>query len=393
MNWSFVDGKLFFGAAEYPFSGNAIDGCVEIDGCEYSAAECKGNVEWTWQVQETDDVLHITAFLENKSNETVKIDHWNVLRGGTDAFTATVSGKNTFVFGYLPWNITVKEFSGSDSVHTDSIMLFVEKHSGKSLLISFETIDRMFSSHHITWDNGKCSAYFAECATGNYKLQPGKKIASEKITVRFCDNPYTALENWADRLNKYYKPDLSLEPVIVFCNGWRDMFTLPDRDPSTEVPAIIEKVKEHFQHYCACTMYDFPHNTMKNGLPGNWLSYEKSLSGEDFGSFFRKLHEEEGWNFKTWFSPFWFFGEADGILEENIDNIQKNIDGSPWMQKFCDWEFARREYTAKFLHKYFLDGTHPATKEHLKKILLEKRKNGVRSYMLDFLYLPPDAVR
>jgi len=36
-----------------------------------------------------------------------------------------------------------------------------------------------------------------------------------------------------------------------------------------------------------------------------------------------------GFCLKLWFSPFWFFGEAEEILEENRENLLKDKDGNP----------------------------------------------------------------
>lgn len=393
MDWSFSNNQLSFCLGDFPFSVHGLSGSVEIDGVEHSTSQCIRDVKWDWEVCEDNGVLSIAASLENKGSEPVCIEHWNILCGGQDALQLKIAPEQCLIFRYFPWNMAVKDFTVSEVLYTDSIVLFTDKGSGKTLFISFETLDRMYCEHRVAVDSGRCSGYFAECFTGKYNLKPGMKLNSERISIRYVMNPYAALEGWAERLQKHYRPELPEESEVVFCNGWRDFFTLPDMDPTTEIPASAVMVKKHFAPFCKCTLYDNPHYTMLNGLPGNWLSYEKSLSGEDFGEFFTRLHAEEGWTFKSWFSPFWFFGEAEETLLRNWDNLQKNFSGEPIVEEFRGgWEYARREYGQRVLLKYFLDGTHPATKEYLKEVLLEKRRSGVRSYMLDFLSILPGAV-
>lgn len=391
MKWCFSDGLLAFSEVGNPFSGAGLDGSVEIDGIPHSAAECTGDVRWSWDVREEDRALRITACLENTGGAVHRINHWNILRGGENALKFTCPGRDALIFRYFPWNIEVKNFTASDVIYTDSIALFTERNSGGSLLIAFETMDRMYCEHRIARADGGCAGYFAECFTGDYALAPGRKVVSEKLTIRFCADPYTALEEWAERINRHYRPEFSRASGVVFFSGWRDWFTTPECDPATETPKIAANVRKHFLPFGECMLYDSPHYTMKDGVPGNWLVCEDSLTGENFGDFFRRMHGE-GWNFKTWFSPFWFFGEAGDALERNRENIQKDADGSPIRETVGSWEFARGKYSCAPLTKYFLDGTHPATREYLREVIGEKRKNGVRSYMLDFLYIHPGAV-
>ncbi len=391
MKWCFRDGMLSFSQVGNPFSGSGIDGSVEIDGRVCGSAECTGDVRWSWDIREDGEALRITAYLENRGDRTCRIRHWNILRGGAGALKFTCSGRDALIFRYFPWNISVEEFTGSDVLCTDSIALFTERNAGGSMLIAFETMDRMYCEHRIARGAGGCSGYFAECFTGDYPLAPGRKLASETLTIRFGADPYRALEDWADRVNRHYRPEFSTAAGVVFANGWRDMFTTPECDPVTETPVIAENVRKHFLPFGECMLYDCPHYTMKDGVPGNWLTYEESVTGENFGDFFRRMHGE-GWNFKTWFSPFWFFGEAADTLERNRENLQKDADGNPIRETVGSWEFSRREYSCKPLTKYFLDGTHPATREYLREVIAEKRKNGVRSYMLDFLSIVPGAV-
>ncbi len=106
----------------------------------------------------------------------------------------------------------------------------------------------------------------------------------------------------------------------------------------------------------------------------------------------RRLHAQ-GFVFKFWFSPFWFFGEAESTLDENQENLLVDQTGAPITRPFRQggWEFGRGPFTESPLTKYFLDGTHPATRAYLARLFKRYREMGVRAYMLDFLSIVPGA--
>ena len=99
-----------------------------------------------------------------------------------------------------------------------------------------------------------------------------------------------------------------------------------------------------------------------------------------------------GFALKSWFAPFWFFEEAEGVLEENRENLLRDRNGEPITRKMT-WEFDRVSDSRNMreLTMYYLDGTHPKTKDYLTRIFKAYREMGIRGYMLDFLAIRPEA--
>jgi len=133
------------------------------------------------------------------------------------------------------------------------------------------------------------------------------------------------------------------------------------------------------------------HSIMKWSIPGHWMLFDTRNDGSSYEEDLIRYHHK-GWNFKFWFSPFWFFGEADETLKENWDNLLRDEKNEIICQDFHGfWEFARGPYAKKYLHQYFLDGSHPKTKAYLRKVFTFYRNLGCRAYMMDFLQIIPGS--
>ena len=126
-------------------------------------------------------------------------------------------------------------------------------------------------------------------------------------------------------------------------------------------------------------------SNLKDYIPGNWLKNNDYEFPDGLENFSRQLIE---WGFKPglWASPFWFFGEAEGMYEAHRDHLLCDREGNPFCfeTKWC-WSYEDDESPWYHMHKYNLDGTHPDAIRYVKEIYAYYRSIGVRYYMLDFL--------
>ena len=69
-------------------------------------------------------------------------------------------------------------------------------------------------------------------------------------------------------------------------------------------------------------------SNLKDYIPGNWLKNNDYEFPDGLENFSRQLIE---WGFKPglWASPFWFFGEAEGMYEAHRDHLLCDREGNP----------------------------------------------------------------
>jgi len=416
LKWSLKTGRFFIRpAADNTLALQNISGSVAMNGevcsltdarpAERTGADGKSEflfangVRWIWTAREKGNALELVSTLRNESGKPVEIGEWNVLHGRADRDGRIDLGpdpETVRFFRWKPWDMCVECFAADGNYHSTTLCHLYAPAAKRTALIAFVTLDRMQCEHRIRYEKqaGGIAEYRAVCTPGEYSLPPGGELRSETLRITYHSDPYEALESWADNVNERYSPSFEGTAGVCSCEGtWADSFTSRENDWSDVLLAETEATREKLGGFGISLTTGGTHCILKNGLPGNWLTFEKRRDGGSYRELLTRLHRE-GWNFKLWFSPFWFFGEADGILEENRENLLKDNSGAPVSRDFhCGWEFGRGPYATQKLTKYYLDGTHPKTKEYLKKIFAEYRKLGARAYMLDFLGMIPGARR
>jgi len=222
-------------------------------------------------------------------------------------------------------------------------------------------------------------------------LRPGQVIDGETLQISYHANPYAALQNWAERVRDIYKPELDERPLVILGGGgWIDGFS--DGDDGWERIALdnCRALNEKLAGFNVTHVWTSQKN-LKGGLPGNWLTGNDKLIPSGMPGFLKKV-ADLGIGHKLWFSPFWFFAEAEGILEENRQNLLVDDNGDP-ITESGSWEFDVDMDPAGTprLTKYYLDGTHPATQEYVRKVFNAYRDMGADAYMLDFLAIKERA--
>lgn len=413
MKWSLQDGRF----SVRPEAGGALSlqnlsGAVMLDGelCfltdaaagKASATQAEflfaNGIRWTWTVREADDALEIVATLRNESGKAVLIGDWHILHGCREQGARIDLGENPEAvrfFKWIPWNMSVDCFVEDGNYHSTTLCHLFDPAAKRTARIAFVTLDRLSCDHKLRYEKQSgITEYCAVCSPGEYRLQPGAELCSETLKITYHTDPHEALESWADEVNARYKPCFDGTATVGLCAGgtWRDSFTACE-DWDDFLPALLNATTEKLGGFDIQLGSAGSHSIFKDGLPGNWLIFEKQRDGGDYRQLLTDLHRS-GWNFKFWFSPFWFFGEAEEILEENRENLLKDASGAPITCEFLrGWEFGRGPYASQSLTKYYMDGTHPKTKEYLKKIFTSYRELGARAYMLDFLEMIPGAYR
>ena len=401
--WHTPDGK--------PFGSRGLSGSVVVDGqlarlddarppAGHDAGGDGGSAReyhlpnglvWRWNLRSVCGCIELEACLVNAGERDVTVGEWNLLHGCSESGGLIDLGpdaEQVRFFKWQPWNMGVERLTSARQQYDSANLCHLfDPRSGLTALMGFTTLDRMQTGHILRYETGRgITEYRATCWFGDYRLKPGAQLRSETLRIGLHADPYAALESWADALYARYQP--SFEGVAGVCIAGTPGLRWPE--------AVEERARiatETLKGFGLDLLYGGPHSLFKHGLPGNWLTFD-TFEGDHEGceARLRRLHAQ-GFAFKFWFSPFWFFGEAEGTLEENCGNLLKDADGRPITRAFKQggWEFGRGPFTEKPLTQYFLDGTHPATRAYLSRVFKTYRNMGIRAYMLDFLSIVPGA--
>lgn len=333
---------------------------------EYSLPEI--NCLWTWEFAYIDKGLEITATLQNTGSAPITIGNWDVVhmnaQGGK--FKTGKSPANVRFFRWRPWDMRIELLACEDGRHSsDNLCLLFDPLSKQTFMSAFITMDRMHCHHEVSYSpsNG-IEDYKATCTFGKYKLNPNMRLASEKLRMSFYNDPYKALEGWADQIYVLKKPVFEdMPPVGIINCAWQISGDQQNYEELTlgNAYAIRERLKGFDIRYNWISQ-----GNLKGGIPGNWTNSDGHNIPDGLDTFFKKL-KKLGFIPGLWVAPFWFCSEADGVLEENRENLLKDCNGEP-VSELLNWGGDLGDSTPwTSLHKYFLDGTHPKTTEYKKK--------------------------
>ena len=405
LDWHIENGRFFLADSESGcFALNGLSGSIRVNDKMYSISDDQTQmigdgeflfpcgIRWKWIVSEGEDHIDLEAVITNEGDTGAALGDWNILHGenAEDSLISIDSDPaQVRCFQWIPWSISLPDLTGEKDLFSCELCHLTDNLKKQTFLAGFITVDRMAADHALHCSDGKITSYRAFCRVTGYTLPAGQTLRSETLRFSRHTDPYEALEYWADTVNRIYKPDFSGTASFQCANGMWACKSLSEKVRST--PGIIDKYLGGFH---IRETYGYPHSLFRYGVPGNWLNFEKMDDGTEFPDLFRKLHEEDGWKFKFWFSPFWLFGEAEEAFNETKDFLLRDHDGNLISCKDrTGWELAFGKYENVCMTRYFLDGTHPGTKEYLKKVFSTYRSFGVRSYMLDFLSTVPGAKR
>jgi hypothetical protein len=375
---------------------NSTDGNT-ASTVEYTLPEV--DCRWRWDMIHTDNGLEITATLHNTGSTPLTIGEWNVIHlsknNGGD-FKAGEAPGNVRFLRWKSWDMRVERLSCDEGRHcSENICHMFDPASEQTFLSAFFTMDRMNCCHELNYSpsNG-IQEYKATCDFhGIYELQPGQQLASEKLHISFYTNPYKALEDWAGKIYAAKKPVFAeLPPVGITCGAWVDAWNETEGGYAEVMLENAHILRDKLKGFDIDIFRVSTFTTLKHGIPGNWMKASERHFSRGFDVFLKEL-QKLGFKPGLWVAPFWFCGEADGVLEENQKNLLRNNEGEVicrslnWAGDFMDL------IPLSKLHKYFLDATHPKTLEFIKKVFAHYREIGIRFYMLDFLEVPGNTQR
>jgi len=414
LTWAFED-RGFSVAAE---RGGAMAlqgarGSVEVDGstlhladAEVSASAPGGesgamaefrftapDLVWRWEAVPDGAAIELTATLRNAGAHPVAIGDWHVLdlpAGGGAGLRVGADPDSVRFFAWHPWDMRV-ELLSPGLHHSDSLCHLFDPRTREALVCGFVTVDRMVGRHSLVREAAGVAEYRATCEAGGVELPPGESITSERLRVGIFDDPYDALVDWAEAVHRRYGTTYADDPPVGWCGGaWIDAFSAEEDCWETvaldNADALRRKLRGFDVRYLWTSQTNFV-----DGIPGDWLRADERQIPSGLDGFFAKL-QERGFVPALWVSPFWFFAEAEGALEENRENLLRDASGAPICER-RSWEFDLHSDPddAPRLHQYFLDGTHPETAAYVRRIFAWYRKLGVRYYMLDFLAVKKGA--
>lgn len=405
LNWSLKNGRFYLAPAiGNTFALNGISGSIELNETLYSIPSdaqqisdqeflLPHGIRWKWEVVEAEDHLDLTATLTNEGTESVALGLWSILHGVNEEeslINVVSDPAQVRCFRWNPWNITVPNLTGENEIYSCEVFHLTDNVQKQTFFAGFITVDRMAADHILRYADGKIKEYRAFCRVTGYNLPAGQSLQSETLRISYHTDPYEALETWAETVYQIYKPDFTgTSGFQINATGVWSTKRLSDR-----VRELATVPDQYLGGFNIREAYGYPHALFRYGVPGNWLNFEKMDDGSEYPDTMRRLHDDLGWKFKFWFSPFWFFGEAEETFEEVKDYLLRDYEGNLISHKDkTGWELSFGKYENACMTRYYLDGTHPGTKEYLKKVFTTYRSFGIRSYMLDFLVTIPGAKR
>lgn len=351
----------------------------------------ESGLEWQWELTADESALVVSTKLRNTGNEPLTIGAWHVLHlsqadGGSIRLGAHADPAQATFFRWSPWDMRVERLGSVDGGHaSDNLCHLHDQATGLTLLCAFMTLDRMHGRHTLACDaSGRITDYQATCTFGDYLLNPGQTLAAETVRLSLHTDPYRALESWAEWIHQAYQPVFAdLPPVSWICGAWAD--TTSGREGSYESVAVgnARALREKLHGFDVRYIWTSQAN-LKDAMPGNWLAHDPVQLPSGLPGFFRQLLDL-GFEPGLWVAPYWFYREAEGMLEANEANLLRNADGTPICHEGPFGWMYDDDLPWYHLHKYFLDGTHPKSIDFLRKVFGYYREIGARYYMLDFL--------
>ena len=346
------------------------------------------NIRWHWLIGVRDRDVLIGASLENTGPDVLAISGWRLLQSKSAAETPALTRHpaETRFFRWNSWNMGVEQLADGQRAHeSENLLHLYDPIDRQVLFCGFLTLSRMRVRHEIRIDqNNRGIEYRAGCLFGEYALEPAGIFNSELAVISFHRDPYAVLENWAEQVAGIYRPQVRDLPPVGWCGGsWASARSAGvdqwEQYAMQNAKAIRRRLKGFDVRYIWTSQAN-----LKDYIPGNWLQVNKQEIPSGLRRFFRRMMNLD-FIPGLWVSPFWFFGEATGILKENRDNLLKDKTGAPiCTEDVWGWQYDddRRWY---HMHLYFLDGSHPKTIDYIRRLFAYYREIGVRYYMLDFL--------
>lgn len=370
-----------------------------VNSCAVYTAEYvnqKYNLLWKQTIfVRKNDILSMVS-LKNIGEENIVIKDWEILncdnKNSGNIFSG-FSAKTTF-FKWETWNMGVWRIENTTKNYESSNILHLyDPESNITALIGFLTMSRMKASHKIyTEENKGIVKHTSFLGFGEFELTPRQVFNSELCSISFHDDPYSALELWADKVKNIYQPRLERLPPVGLISGWLASTAASGEEPWEKyIMKNAEAVRERLRGFDVDYIWTSQANLMEY-IPGNWLHENKNEIPSGLERFF-ELQKNLGFKPGLWVSPFWFYGEAKNMLKEHYGHLLRDKNGNPiFHESTWGWRYEDDDLPWYHMHAYYLDGSHPDTAAYVRELFSYYHKIGVRYYMLDFLGVVENSV-
>ncbi len=355
--------------------------CINGENISFKGNKISDKIEWVWHTEKKGNDTLVMASIKNISDSTAIISD---IAFSADLTEFIEKFKAPRFFAWNNWDMSVKQIE-CGKYYSDNI-LHISSENGDTLFAGFLTLSRARVWHDL-WSENDNFRWQANMNIGKFHLKSGEIFNSEIMVIAGYDNPYTALEDWSQKIYDIYKPEVNTKPTVCYAIG----NMRPDGEPIENavlenLDAINEKMNGLGIEYVWTSQ-----SNLKNFIPGNWLLDNLDEIPSGLVGFTEKI-AEKGYKHGVWVSPFWFFKEAEGAFEKHKHHLVKDKNGEPIVNEmaWC-WKYEDDDKPNYHYHKCTLDGTHPDTVEYVKNIFSAYRDMGVRYYMLDFLDIQENA--
>jgi len=268
-----------------------------------------------------------------------------------------------------------------ESAFSRTLLHLVSPSAGRALHLGFVTFDRLGTIHRFAYDGG-LTALESVCDFEGYELAPGRTVAAETLMIEARPDSHASLHAWADRAAEYYQPRIWPKiPGGWVGWSWVDGFNVERYEDIVirNVEAIRRRMPGFDLEYVWVSI-----GNIKDGLPGDWLSWDYANFPHGPGWLVERLGEL-GFKLGLWCGAFWMNSDLRDLVEEMRGNMLRR-DGEPVVA--CpEWNYgaAARRPRGQRPCNYSLDPTHPKTREFLHHVFSTYRQWGIRYYMVDFL--------
>ncbi|MCL2813200.1 MAG: hypothetical protein FWD23_01225 [Oscillospiraceae bacterium] len=380
------------------FEFKAAEAEVTNSGSRHRAEYVSGKygLSWIWTIFARENDILVMASLKNNGGKCLSVSSWELLRCGKDGGGRIFdfhSDKTTF-FKWEPWNMGVELVEDASRVYySDNIAHIYDPESNTAALIGFLTLSRMKTRHALTVEKGGgMTGYRAQMVFGKYSLKPGETFNSELCAVSFHADPYEALELWAKKVRAVYRPEFdAAAPVGFIQSSWVPSLKSGGDTAQQHNLGAARAIRERLRGFDVDYIW-ISQTNLKDYIPGNWLAENADEFPNGLKAFFAELNKL-GFKPGLWVSPFWFYGEAEGMLKEHSTHLLRGKDGEPMCaEEAWGWKYEDDDLPRYHMHRYNLDGSHPETIGYVRKLFSYYREIGVRYYMLDFLQIDENSV-
>ena len=186
-------------------------------------------------------------------------------------------------------------------------------------------------------------------------LKPGKDISSNRVMITIADNPYAALENYADAAGK-----VNNARVGSILNGWCSWFYTLAEVSEAEVVANTAFAAKHLKPY------GLEYIQIDEGFQrwhGEWEGNSRFPHGMKWlGDYIRS----QGFKPGVWISPY-VVSEPSEVFQQHKDWLVKRKDGS--LQRVGAWPEGTEPPADENPKRYCLDITHPEAAKWLHNLV------------------------